>query len=693
MGDMKHLFEVTTTLNNKDVFVYEANGSEELGRPFEYAVTLFAKGKVDLEELLGESLTINVQREDGETYRHINGIVADVSALGSRGEFDAIKVTLRPQFWVLSLVSDNRVFQEMTALDIIKQVFGEKGLADYRLATNKSYRKRDYCVQYGETTLDFLSRLMEEEGMYYFFAHESQKHQMTICDDNSGHKAACMADQTSRLVYRAPGEAMYGLQHISQWCLKHTLQTEKIALASYDFLRPRSGRMEIGADKRAHAHAGLERYEYGQLWTESADGKNLAEVRTEEHMARYRVIDGSANAPGIATGFKMSMDDHPVKDENSEHLITRTQISFRNSDIENQSGLEEPFFECQFSALKLPAEFRCVRMTPKALVRGPQTAVVVGKSGEEIWTDKYGRVKVQFHWDRVGKRDEKSSCWIRVATTWAGNVWGSISVPRIGQEVIIDFLEGDPDQPIITGSVYNEQQMPPFTLPENATQSGVRTRSSKGGDAKTFNELRFEDKKGVEEIYIHAERDYRRVVENNDHLIVGTVKKGDGDQTVEIHNHRTVTLNEGNDSLSILKGDQTIQVQKNRKATLKEGDDSVTVDKGNQTIKVNKKISIDAGEELHIKVGQSSLTMKENGDITIEGNNIQTDGQGKITFKAGMDFTAEAMNAKIKANIGAELSGMTTKVSGMSTKVEAEASLDLTSSGLAKLKGSINMIG
>lgn len=660
MGDIKHVFEVETELANKEFFVYEAVGTEELGRAFNYEVTLLIEETVDLEKLLGESITIKVRGDDGEIYRYINGIASEIVSLGQRSQFNALKATLRPWFWILSLSSDNRVFQEMSVTEIIKKVFDDNGFSDFEISTSKTYRKRDYCVQYGETSFEFVSRLMEEEGIYYYFDHRDGKHQMIICDDDAGHKASEMEDGSSKLLFRPPGEARYGLQHISEWRLKHALQTEKVVLDSYDFEKSTADLKQESDDKGQHAHSGKERYEYGQLWTEKSDGDHLSRVRREEHASRNRVIDGVSNAPGISTGFLMTLEEHPVKAENAKHLVVRTMIKLKNSDVETQLQSEETSYECEFSALKTPAEYRSARSTRKALVRGPQTAIVVGPNGKEIWTDKFGRVKVQFHWDRVGKQDEKSSCWIRVATTWAGNVWGSISIPRIGQEVIVDFLEGDPDQPIITGSVYNEKHMPPFALPENQTQSGIRTRSSMDGDPKTFNELRFEDKKDSEEIYFHAEKDFKRVVENDDRLIVGKDKKDNGDQTIEIHRNRTVTLDEG--------------------------DDTLTVKKGNQTIDIKKKISIEAGDELHIKVGMSSLTMKKNGDITIKGKNITTDGKGKISFKAVQDFSAQGMNAKIKGNVAAEMSGTT-------AKVEGKGMLDLKASGMAKLKGSINMIG
>ena len=677
MANMKRAYEVKTGLPG-EIFVLKAVGTEELGRPFNFEVNLLSTEEIDLEKLLGKSVTLKVQGDDGNCVRKFNGVACEVETVGMRGGYYETQVNLRPWFWILNRVSDNKVFQEKKVTDIISDVFKANGFSDFMDKTSETYRKRDYCVQYGETTFEFISRLMEEEGIYYYFEHSDDKHVMTLVDGKSQHPDSGFSGGQSKLVFRPAGDAFPGLEHIQQFRLRHSLQTEKVVLNSYDYEKPKAELKKESKSNEKHAHSDLERYEYGQLWPEAQDGDHLTRARLTEHSAKYKVVEGVSNASGIGSGFVLEMSEHPSKAQNGKYLVAKTTISFRNNDIENYFGEEDPYYSCRFSAIPSSRKYHIQRKTRKGLVRGPQTAVVVGPSKEEIWTDKYGRVKVQFHWDRLGKKDEKSSCWIRVATTWAGNVWGSISIPRIGQEVIVDFLEGDPDQPIITGSVYNDQQMPPFALPDNKTQSGIRTRSSKDGSTKTFNELRFEDKKDSEEIYFHAETNFKRVVENDDFLVVGASKKDKGDQTIDIHNDRTVTLAEGNDSLTIEKG--------NREDVIKKGNDTLKVDSGNQTIKVKKKISIEAGDELHIKVGMSSLTMKKNGDITIKGKNIKTDGKGKITFKAIQDFSAEGMNAKVTGKIGAE-------VKGVNSKVEGSAMLDLKGGGMAKLKGGVTMIG
>ena len=677
MPKLKRMFEVETAISGAEVHVLEGHGIEELGRPFQYEFTLLCGDDLSLDDLLGKPLTVTIEDEAAHSSRYINGIVTKVAVVGRRGRFAEYTATIQPWLAVLTQVSDNKIFQEKDVGEILKEVFDKNGFSDYQFKTTGSYRKREFCVQYGETTFEFVSRLMEEEGIYYFFDHSDGKHDLIICDSSSGHAASKMENGDS-LPFRDVDQNSLGVQHISQWQLRHALRTESFVIDSYNFEEPGKPLKQAESDPMKHAHSDLERYEYGQLWPEAKDGKALVKIRNEEQLTGYQGASGTCNAPGMACGHTFSLKEHILSSQDGEYLATRTHISFRNNDIENLYDDGGEYYVCQFSAIDSKRQFRSARKTRKGLVRGPQTAVVVGPSGEEIWTDEFGRVKLQFHWDRVGKKDENSSCWVRVATMWAGNKWGSISIPRIGQEVIVDFIEGDPDQPLITGSVYNAEQMPPFKLPENKTQSGVRTQSSKDGTGKTFNELRFEDKKNSEEIYFHAETDFNRVVENNDTLVVGASKKDKGDQTIDIHNDRTVTLEEGTDSLTVKKGDRVALVTK--------GDDKLMVDGGNQKIKVAKKISIEAGDELKIKVGMCSLTMKKNGDITIVGKNIKTDGKGKITFKALQDFSAEGLNAKIKGTIGAEVKGLT-------AKVEAQTMLDLKGSAMATLKGGITMIG
>lgn len=341
-------------------------------------------------------------------------------------------------------------------------------------------------------------------------------------------------------------------------------------------------------------------------------------------------------------------------------------------------------FRARFHAIPSTVTYRPPRKTPRPVVNGPHTAVVVGKAGEEILTDKYGRICVQFHWDRLGAKDEKSSCWLRVAQSLTGAMWGSIFLPRIGQEVIVQFLEGDPDRPLVTGSLYNADMMPPYTLPANMTQSGIKTRSTKNGTDQNFNELRFEDLKDQEEIYLHAERDFNRVVENNDTLKVGFDKKDAGDQTVDIYNHRTVTLDQGNDKLQIKTGNRTVLIDKgnlvltitegtrtekvkgndeltvesgNQVTTVSAGDKNVTVSQGNLTVQVSGgKCAIEAAQEISLTVGSSKIVITTSG-ITIQSGEVKIQGDMGVTIDGGLSFEAKGTTATLEGEATTTIKG------------------------------------
>jgi type VI secretion system secreted protein VgrG len=370
-------------------------------------------------------------------------------------------------------------------------------------------------------------------------------------------------------------------------------------------------------------------------------------------------VNATTDARGVAAGCLLTLTDHPREDQNADYLIVAATHHFINPDVEGTAD-----HSCEFLLIPKAQTFRAPRVTPKPLIAGIQTAVVTGKAGEEIFTDSYGRVKVQFHWDRLGKNDENSSCFIRVAQTWAGKRWGAQFLPRLGQEVVVEFLEGDPDRPLITGSVYNADQPVPYALPDNMTQSGVKTHSTKTGDDKTFNELRFEDKKESEEVYFHAEKDFNRVVENNDTLTVGLEKKDAGDQTIQIHNNRTVTLDEGNDTLQVKKGKRDVKIDEgdhlltvgkgNREATISTGNDTLTISKGNREVKIDAgnhtvtvtqgnqtikitagSMSTEAGQAIELKVGGNSIKIDTSG-ITIKGTMVSIEGMAKTDIKAPM---------------------------------------------------------
>ena len=418
-------------------------------------------------------------------------------------------------------------------------MFADHAISEVKEALTGSYSTWDYCVQYRESDYNFVSRLMEQEGIYYFFEYAEGKNTLVLADAYSAHSPI---EGDAAIEFVESGGARDESDFISSWSYQRQVQAGKTVLADFDFEKPAVKLEANAALPRNHPEGEHEVFDYPGEFTVAADGKHYAQVRIDELHAQFEVSQARTNVRRLGVGQLFTLKGHARKDQNREYLVTAASTSIRSEGFESGSGGGSGF-SCQFSALNSRQDFRPRRTTAKPVVQGPQTAIVVGPSGDEIYTDKYGRVKVQFHWDRYGKKDEHSSCWVRVSHPWAGKNWGFIAIPRIGQEVIVEFLEGDPDQPIITGRVYNADQMPPYELPANKTQTGVKTRSSTGGGVGNFNELRFEDKKGSEQLFIHAEKNQDIEVENDETHWVGHDRKKtvDNDETVHIKKSRTET--------------------------------------------------------------------------------------------------------------------------------------------------------
>lgn len=581
---------------------------EELSRPFEYEVTMLsAKDDINPSDLLGKPLTVSVKMEQAAETRHFNGIVARFTYHGRAEGYSEYRATLRPWIWLLTQNFDCRIFQKLKVPQIFEKVCREThGFSDFSLSSLQStYREREFCVQYRESDFSFVSRLLEEEGIFYYFTHEEDKHTLVLADSNPSFPDIVGPKD---IVYRVPGEAQTGVEHISVWNVGHQLQTGACVLDDYDFTKPRvdlEGRSSI---KRKHSNASFELYDYPGLHWEATDGETLARIRIEEIQSQHMRYSGVADHRGMTAGRAFKLKEYPRTSENAEYVVIAAETKVESAEIEQLRADAENIFEVSFKAISKTEPFRPARTTPKPFVRGPQTAVVVGKSGEEIWTDKYARVKLQFHWDREGESDENSSCWVRVSQLWAGKNWGGIQIPRIGQEVIVDFLEGDPDRPLVTGRVYNDGQMPPYTLPDNQTRSGIMSRSSKNGSSDNFNELRFEDKAGEEQIYFHAEKNFERIVENDDALKVGFEKKSPGSQTIEVYKDRTATIKTGNDG-----------------TTIEQGNHSINAKAGESTIEAAQKITL--------KVGGSTITI-EPAKITLSSPEIAITGNAKVDLSA-----------------------------------------------------------
>ena len=600
------------------------------------------------EDLLGKLVTVTVALRDGAK-RHFNGHVTRFGIGAHRGRFYGYQATVRPWLWFLTRTSDCRIFQEESVPDIVKKVFADHGMADFQFKLFRSYRKWTYCVQYRESDYNFVARLLEHEGIYWYFEHTDGHHKLILVDSQSSHDAA---PGTETLPYYANADQVPpDTEYVSSWTFAREVETGKAMLRSYDFERP-STSLEVKAQKqRKYDQSDHEVFDYQGEYTLSADGKQIAEDRVDELQSRFELLHGMSNAHGIEVGRLLKMSKHPREDQNAEHMVTALSV---HAQVESQeSGSTAGSFQCEFSAIPSAQQFRPPRASPKPFVQGPQTAVVVGPSGEEIFTDKYGRVKVQFHWDHRGEKNEKSSCWVRVSHPWAGKNYGAIHIPRMGQEVVVDFLEGDPDQPLITGRVYNAEQMPPWELPANATQSGILTRSSKGGSAANANAIRFEDKKGSEQLWIHAEKNQDIEVENDETHWVGhdRTKTIDHDETNHIKHDRTETV-DNNETITV-HGMRTETVDKNETITIHQNrTETVDLNEG-ITIGVNRTESVGANETISIGANRTiSVGASETATVALQrthavgvNESIAVGAAQEIAIGAAQTVTIGAMQS------------------------------------------------
>jgi type VI secretion system secreted protein VgrG len=633
----KHrIIAVECTLGADVLLFGRMTANERIGRLFEYELELFSeKTTIKLADILGTNMTVRMQLPHQQGVRYFNGMVTRFSYAGTRGlRYGAYRATLSPWLWFLTRTADCRIFQNQKVPDIIKQVFQEQGFTDFKDALSGSYRQWDYCVQYRETDFNFISRLMEQEGIYYYFKHENGKHLLVLADGYSSHEKF---PRYETVPYFPPDSHDHRERdHLYEWRVDQQVQPGAFALNDYDFTAPRKSLRSVLQKPKSHPLAGFEIYDYPGAYVDPGDGSNYSRIRLEELLAQHETAEGVGNAAGLAAGYLFSLSNCPRDDQNREYLIVSAVHHMESDEYESFSGgaiSGKPYLG-QISAIEAKQPYRAPRLTPKPVVQGPQTAVVVGPKGEEIYTDQYGRVKCQFHWDRYGQADENSSCWIRVSQLWAGKQWGAMNIPRIGQEVIVDFLEGDPDQPIITGRVYNGINMPPYGLPAKATTSTLKSNSSKGGAG--FNEIRLDDTKGQEQLFVHAERNQDTRVKldafewigNERHLIV----KVDQFEQVESNQHLQV------------KSDQKAKVGGN--ASLKIGGDQKEEIGGDQHLKIGSRQNIKAGGTISINAGmdlQQKVGMKHAVDAGMEihlkgGMNVVIEAGASLTIKVGGNF-------------------------------------------------------
>lgn len=574
-------------------------GTETVGELFTYSIKLKTPdilnlgyvspaANLQLKPMVGKDLCVNIEL-DGGGKRYISGLVTAARVAGHQGRSVVYELRLEPWLKILTHTSDYKAFQNKNVVEILDEVLDEYPWpVEKRLVEN--YPTRAWQVQYGETDFDFVQRLMQEWGIYWWFEHSENSHTLVLADAINVHKAC--AD--SPLVCYYQKGLKLDKEFIHTITANESLRSGQWVLNDFDFMKPRSLLKSTVANPRETGLAEYEHYEWpGDYFTKS-EGEMLTRIRMEEQRSPGSRVQGSGNIRTLMTGFTFTLENYPTAEVNREYLLVQTTLFIQ--DNAQHSGQEQHFsYSTSFELHPTSEVYRPQRTLSKPHTKGPQSAIVTGPAGQEIWTDKYGRVKVQFGWDRYGKNDENSSCWIRVSYPWAGKGFGMIQIPRIGQEVLVDFKNGDPDLPIIVGRTYNQDTMPPWGLPGMASQSGIFSHSLQGGPTNG-NMLRFDDKTGAEEVKFHAEKDLNTTVKNNE------------THTIMVDRTKTIVKNE------------TISVGEDRNATITKND-GLSV-KLAQTINVGTTYRLDVGDQLTLRCGNAALVLHKDGSIEFCGKQL-----------------------------------------------------------------------
>ena len=479
LAQASRIATLSTPLGGDTLVFHSLSISEEVGRLFSLDIEAGSeRGDLKADDLLGKGVSVEMQCPRGGV-RYFHGFVSRFSRIPRPGtRLFAYRLAAVPWLWFLTLHSDCRIFQNKTLQDILRDVFGRRGFSDFKFQLSGDYTPWEYCVQYRETDFNFVSRLLEQEGVYYYFEHEKDKHTVVFADSPAAHQPFPKYEKLTFSALTSIHE--HDEEHVYDWVAESRHHTGKYQQTDYDFTKPRVDLKTPESNPGNFAHSDFEIFDYPGEYDQRSDGEQWSRVRMEELRADRETFQGGGDVTGLATGRKFTLSQGPSPADTGEYLVIGSSIDLQSNIYESgTSGDTGESYHCTFAAIKAADQFRPARITPKPVIEGVQTAVVTGPKGQEIYVDKYGRVKVQFHWDRYGKNDESSSCWVRVSQAWTGKGWGHIANPHMGEEVIVSFLDGDPDQPIIVGRVYNEEHMPPYPLPEAAAVIGMKSHSTK----------------------------------------------------------------------------------------------------------------------------------------------------------------------------------------------------------------------
>jgi type VI secretion system secreted protein VgrG len=688
------------------VALLSMTGRETLGRPFAFEVDLLSESdSLDLKEILAKPASVILERLDG-TLREFNGLVTEFALVGEHGKFARYRCVLRPALWFVGQNRKCRIFQNKSVPEIVMDLLRERGISDFEDLISDTHRKWEFLVQYRESDLNFINRILEQEGIYYFFKHQDGKHIMVLVDSSATHETV---EGFATVPFFSPLTSKVRTDdHIDSWFTKREIRPDKVTLVDFNFESPLPFLTEGAVAPLDNDHGDAEVYDFPAEAIDKDEAEIQARRRLEELQAEHEIVTGAGPVRGLFPGAKFKLSNFPRDDQNKDYVLISASYEISTAQFEsNVVDNLHPTFRLSFRAIDAKRQYRSPSITRKPVVEGPQTALVVGPEENEIFTDEFGRVKLKFHWDPAPESDASSSCFVRVAQVWAGDGWGGMHIPRIGQEVIVSFLEGDPDRPIITGRVYNGFNRPPYPLPDNQTQSGLKSHSTPGGSPDNFNEIRFEDKKGEEELHIQAEKDMSTLVKHNRTTTIGRndTLNITGDQIIHIHGNLSMTVDGVTDkdnpdkskpiksSLGVtgahrIDASDTIDIQAPNKITLTVGGSSITITPSSitmttsgSTIAIDGKIALDSS-------GKSNMTLTDEAAITASAKANLTLNADVNLASSGKSVLALTGDANLTSSGAVGLSGAT--VSGKGT---TEAGLDGGGSTIALTAASADLAG
>ncbi|WP_422088830.1 type VI secretion system Vgr family protein [Variovorax sp.] len=688
-----------TPLAEDQLMFRSMNGTEGLSRLFEFEVDLLSpSASIDLQSVLGKPLSLEIKTAGAP--RFLCGQVVRFSMIGREGRTSrhtVYRAIVRPWLWYLTRTSGYRIFQNKTVVEMLEEVF-----ADYSFAFEKkltaSYRQWEHCAQYNESDFAFVSRLMELEGIYYYFKHEQNEHTLVLVDDIGAHEP--MPGYETIDYFASDRDVTEDVEVIDDWRVTGEVRTGRYTVDDFNFTTPGSDLTNVRSQPQPHDHADYEMYEWLGEFTNAGEGEHYARVRLEEAQALGERSEGHATVRGMAPGYKFSMRGSSREDDNREYLIVSVTYALREGGY--ASGVEPGEYGFGFVVQPTSLPYRAPRVTSVPRTSGPQTAVVVGPEGKEIWTDQYGRVKVQFRWDRSGRRNENCSCFVRVSQVFAGDGFGAVFTPRIGQEVIVDFIGGLADRPIITGRVYNPRHMPPFDLPGEDTKSGFVTRSTQGGSPATANSLVFEDRMGAEFVALHAERNLdvsveadethdtggsrTTVIEGPDVLTDNTLRDAtvNGPDTLEVNGPQTITIN--GPQTQTVNGLQTETINGPRVDTVLANEIRTVVAGRLDTVTAYETVVINGvrSETVH---GPSSVTVDDAREDTFKSTwTREVTGASTDTLKAGLTETITGTHkSTVSDAYDGEAKTVTIKSTGGDVVITASGDMTLEANWVKKI--------